>query len=199
MPKICRNTQALLGLKCAVRCDPGDGKYLPVSETKPLVIGADEYLVARSDFDLPRASDIEGIRATQIEDDFFPRSKSHDDFPFLDAHNRRGRGGTIAPRGKGHDLSWFVALPISLLLIGPAKRLMDFEARSFCGEHAAFFQAFADRVSKPMILVPGKRHGQAAIQMASLIGQPQEVRRCLFQVVRLSLLDPIYSIQSSKP
>ena len=93
-------------------------------------------------------------------------------------------------------MSRFVALPVPLLLIGPAKRLMDLKACSFSGEHAAFFQAFADRVSKPMILLPGKRHGQAAIQIASLIGQAQEVRRRLFQVIRLSFPDPIHSLQS---
>ena len=47
---------------------------------------------------------------------------------------------------------------------------MDFEAPPLCREYAAFFQTSADRVSKPMILVPGKGDCQAAIQMASLIG-----------------------------
>ena len=58
----------------------------PISETKPLVVGADEYLVTQTDFDLSRASDIEGIRAAQIQDHFFPRSKSYDDsgkWPFF--------------------------------------------------------------------------------------------------------------------
>jgi hypothetical protein len=111
-----------------------------------LVVGADEYFVARTDFDLPRSRDIEGIGAAQIEDDFFPKGKSYDNSLFLDADDCRGRSGPVAPRGEDHDLAWFVALPISLLLRRPAKRLMDFEARSFCGEQAAFFQAAADRV-----------------------------------------------------
>jgi hypothetical protein len=33
-----------------------------------------------------------GPRAAQIQDDFFRRKKSHDDFLFLDAHDSRGRG-----------------------------------------------------------------------------------------------------------
>jgi hypothetical protein len=81
-----------------------------------------------------------------MQDNFFPRSKSHYDFLFLDAHDSRERGWRIAFRGQGHDLSGFVALLISLLLIGPARQLMDFEARSFCREHAAFFQPLANRV-----------------------------------------------------
>ena len=41
------------------------------------------YLVTRSSFDLPRAGDIEGVRAAQIQDDFFLRSKGHHDFRLL--------------------------------------------------------------------------------------------------------------------
>ena len=62
----------------------------------------------------------------QIQDHFFPRSKSYDDFLFLDAHDCPGRGWAIAFRCKGDDLSWFIALPVALLLIGPAKRLVHF-------------------------------------------------------------------------
>jgi hypothetical protein len=80
-------------------------QYLSIGETKPLVVGADKYLVARSNFDLPQGSDIEGIRAAQIQDHFFLRSKNHNDFPFLDAHDRCRRAWTIASRGKDHDLS----------------------------------------------------------------------------------------------
>jgi hypothetical protein len=56
---------------------------------------------------------------------------------------------------------------------------MDFEARPLGREYSGFFQAFSDRFRKPMIFVPGKRHGQAAIQIASLIGEAQEVCRRL--------------------
>jgi hypothetical protein len=76
------------------------------------------------------------------------------------AHDRRGRGRAIAFRYDGYALSWFVALAVALLPIGPAKRFMHFQARSSCREHAAFFQALADRVSKAMILIPSKRHSQ---------------------------------------
>ena len=41
------------------------------------------------------------------------------------------------------------------------------------------FQAFADQICEPMILIPNKGHGQAAVHIASVIGQAQEVRGCL--------------------
>jgi hypothetical protein len=42
----------LLGLKCAIRLDIRNGLYPTFIETKSLVVGADEYLVAESGFDL---------------------------------------------------------------------------------------------------------------------------------------------------
>jgi hypothetical protein len=50
-----------------------------------------------------------------------------------------------------------------------------------------------------MILVPSKRDGQTAMQIASLIDQAQKVRCCLFQVIGLSFLDPSQSIDSFQP
>jgi len=176
LPKICRNTQVLVGLKCAVRRDAGNSQYLSISETKPLVIGADKYLVTRADFDLPRARDIERIGAAQVEDYFFPSRKGDYDFLFLDAHDRPKRCGAVARRGKDHDLPRFLALPIPFLLTGPAKRLMDFEARSFGRKHSAFLQTFANRVSKAMILFPGKGYGQAAVKVPSPTGGAAESR-----------------------
>ena len=73
------------------------------------------------DPDLPK-----GIRAARIQDHFFPRIESYDDFLFLDAHDFSGRGWAIARRCKGNHLPWFIVLPVPLLLIGPAKRLVDF-------------------------------------------------------------------------
>jgi hypothetical protein len=155
LPKIWRNPQALLGLKCAVWRDAGNGQDLSIIQSK-FVVGADEYLVARSNFDLPRASDVERIGAAQIEDDSFLETRST-------TTSFRSTRATVADEAGAHDLSRFVVLPLSLLLIGPAKRLVDFEAHSFSGEHADFFQTLADRVGKTTILIPGKRHGQAPI------------------------------------
>ena len=46
-----------------------------------------------------------------------------------------------------------------------------------------------------MILLPSKCHGQAAIQIASVIGEPKKVSCGVFQVVRLSFADPIEAVQ----
>ena len=83
-----------------LRIGPPPPQHLSISKTKPLVIGADEYLVAWANFDLPRASDIERISAAQIQDYFFPRSKSYDDFLFLDAHDCSGRGWRLRAGAK---------------------------------------------------------------------------------------------------
>jgi hypothetical protein len=108
LSKICRDSMALASLKPAVRSNARNCQYRSIGETKALVVASDKYLVARTDFDLPRASDIEEIRSSQIQDHFFPRSKDRDDFPFLDAHDRCRRDWTIASRGEDYDLCWLV-------------------------------------------------------------------------------------------
>jgi hypothetical protein len=100
LPKIYRHAQALLGLKCTIRCDAGNGQYLSIDEAESFVVRADEQqLVSGRDFDLPRASDIERIGAQQIERNFFPRRKGDYGFLFVDAHDRRGRGPKIDDDG----------------------------------------------------------------------------------------------------
>jgi hypothetical protein len=82
-----------------------------------------------------------------------------------------GGGGAIGNRSERYDLSSFIPVPIPLLLIRPAKRFVDRKTRSLGGKHGAFFQAIANRVVKPMVLLPRERHGQAAIQIPPLIGE----------------------------
>ncbi len=60
---------------------------------------------------------------------------------------------------------------------------MDGEARSLGRKDAALFQAAAYRVREAMIFLPGKRDGQAPIQVLAVIGEPQKIRRRPFQII----------------
>src|SRR5207247_3612420 len=160
---------SLLGLKCTVGAESCHGEDLPVYQTDFTIVPAHENLVARAEFDGSWQRDSEflgvsaGIDRTVVTLQPQPASLNalnRERLAALNGTNQRVEGDHHTPA---------VVCGVTLLLDGPVQLLVDGD-RSPVPQEFPLLETLADGLRESPVLFPGRRNGDAAIEISAVGG-----------------------------